>query len=361
MIVITAIAATIIIQISGDKSYLPYADKRIVNDVTKLNPIRVAQVVRPRSVEEISSAILNSKGPISIGGGRYSQGGQTAYQDSLHIDMRAFNKVLQLDKENKQITVQTGITWRDLQEHIDPHDLSVKIMQTYANFTVGGSLSVNVHGRYIGEGPLIHSVESIKLVLANGESVIANRNQNKELFHAAIGGYGGIGVIVEATLSLADNTKIQRSTEVMSIENYKQHFFSKVRDNDQVVFHNGDIYPPNYEKVRDVTWHISDSALTHEDRLIAKNTEYKWGPKFAEFVSNYKIGKTIREYILDPVYYSFDRVVWRNWKPAMMYASLSPKNATKKPMYYENTLFRLRCLMNLFLKCGMFFKSMKQI
>lgn len=44
--------------------------------------------------------------------------------------------------------------WRDLQDHLDPHDLSVRTMQSYANFSVGGSVSVNVHGRYVGHGPI---------------------------------------------------------------------------------------------------------------------------------------------------------------------------------------------------------------
>jgi FAD/FMN-containing dehydrogenase len=83
-------------------------------------------------------------------------------------------------------------------------------MQTYANFTVGGSLSVNAHGRYMGEGPLAHSVESLRLILADGNLVEASPTQNPELFYAAIGGYGGIGVIAEATLLLADNIKIER-------------------------------------------------------------------------------------------------------------------------------------------------------
>ncbi len=330
MIIITAIAATIVIQISGDPNYQAYTDELIVNDVTRLNPIRVNSVVRPTTINEISSAIVNSQGPISIGGGRYSQGGQTAYQDSLHIDMRNFNQVLNFDENNKQLTVQAGITWRDIQEYIDPKNLSVKIMQTYANFTVGGSLSVNVHGRYIGEGPLVHSVISLKMVLADGKIVTANRNQNQELFYAAIGGYGGIGVIAEATLMLADNTKIERSTKVMPIEEYKQHFFSEVRENKQVIFHNGDIYPPNYEKVRDVTWHISDNELTQHDRLISTDAEYKWGPKFAELVANYKIGKSVRQYILDPVYYSFDRVAWRNWEASYDVRELEPSKRNKK-------------------------------
>ena len=67
--------------------------------------------------------------------------------------------------------MQAGIRWCDIQRFVDPHDLSVKIMQTYANFTVGGSLSVNVHGRYVGLGPLILSVRAIALVLATASVV----------------------------------------------------------------------------------------------------------------------------------------------------------------------------------------------
>ena len=68
---------------------------------------------------------------------------------------------------NRTIRVQAGIRWCDIQRFIDPHDLAIRIMQTYANFTVGGSLSVNSHGRYMGQGPLILSVRAISLK-ANG-------------------------------------------------------------------------------------------------------------------------------------------------------------------------------------------------
>ena len=91
----------------------------IVNDITQLNPIEVTRVVQPTSIKEIVEAIKSSSGPISIGGGRFSQGGQIAYPDSIHLDMRAFNKILAFDATKKQVTVQSGITWRDLQEVID--------------------------------------------------------------------------------------------------------------------------------------------------------------------------------------------------------------------------------------------------
>jgi len=95
-------------------------------------------------------------------------GGQTATEGALFINMRQFDRILSFAPAEKTITVQAGIRWRQIQEHIDPANLSVKIMQSYANFTVGGSLSVNAHGRYVGLGPIILSVRSLKVVLADG-------------------------------------------------------------------------------------------------------------------------------------------------------------------------------------------------
>src|SRR5215510_15534180 len=117
-----------------------------INDITQLNPIQVSQVITPTTIPEIVAAVKSHAGPVSIGGGRYSMGGQTGTLGALQIDMRKFNQVLAFDSIHKIITVQPGIRWRDIQRRIDPANLSVKIMQTYADFTVGGSMSVNSHG-----------------------------------------------------------------------------------------------------------------------------------------------------------------------------------------------------------------------
>jgi len=140
----------------------------------------------PTTIGEVVDAVRSHPGPVSIGGGRFSQGGQTATERALQIDMRRFDDVLAFSKERKEITVQAGITWRKIQDYIDPYDLSVRIMQTYANFTVGGSL-VTVHGRYVGQGRLVRSVRSIRLVLADGTLVEASPTKNPEIFYGAIG------------------------------------------------------------------------------------------------------------------------------------------------------------------------------
>ena len=302
------------------------APPAIVNDVTQLNPIPVAEVITPTTIDEIVVAVRSHAGPISIGGGRYSMGGQTATPGGLQIDMRAFNRVVAFDSIQKTITVQPGIRWRDVQRRIDPANLSVKIMQTYADFTVGGSMSVNVHGRYIGLGPLALSVRSFKIVLADGSLVEASRTVHPEIFYGAIGGYGALGVIVEATLDLADNVRVKRHNVRLPITEYYTYFKQHVRDSAGVVFHNGDIYPPNYERVNAVTWSETDDPVTVPDRLIPTGKPYRLDRFVYSVMSEWPFGKGIREHVIDPFLFRGSPVEWRNYEASYDVRELEPSS-----------------------------------
>lgn len=330
MVLLLALATTVVIQSSGDGDFEYAPPDTLVNDITELNPMSVAETLRPASIEEVVAALEQSTGPVSIGGGRYSQGGQIAYPDSLHLDMRALDDVVSLDVKERRITVQAGITWREIQEHIDPHDLAVKIMQSYANFTVGGSLSVNVHGRYIGEGPLVRSVESIKLVTADGTPVTATPAENADVFYGAIGGYGGLGVIVEATLALEPNERVERRVTVLPVDAYAEHFRANVRDNADIVFHNADLYPPAYGIARDVSWHRTDAPVTVEARLIPADGEYVWQPRIADWVADSDLGKWLRRRVVDPLLYRSERVAWRNYEASYDVAELEPADRSER-------------------------------
>ncbi|MBT8326787.1 MAG: FAD-dependent oxidoreductase, partial [Bacteroidia bacterium] len=316
----------ILIKVSGDNNFNKTLRNKRVNDVTQLNSIQVASEVQPNSNEEIIEAIKSSNGPISIGGGRFSMGGQIGFQNSLHLDMRQFNKVLNLDRKKKQVTVQPGIVWRDLQKVIDKENLSIKIMQTYANFTVGGSISVNCHGRYIGHGPIISSVLQLKIVTASGELITASRTENEDVFKAAIGGYGGIGVIVEATLQLVDNVKVERQTQLVNVSYYNQFFSNHIRNDTDVIFQNGDLYPPNYDIVNNVSWIVSDKELTDTTRVTPEGLNYRLESNLVEMVSWSNFGKWVRRKFIDPAIYRKKKIVWRNKEASYDVAELEPKS-----------------------------------
>jgi FAD/FMN-containing dehydrogenase/uncharacterized membrane protein YhaH (DUF805 family) len=300
------------------------AKDTLINDVTGLNPIEVASTIRPQSVAEVQKAITNSKGPISIGGGRFSMGGQISSPGSLHLDMRGLKQVLAFSPAERWIRVQAGIRWCDIQRFLDPHDLSVKIMQTYANLTVGGSLNVNAHGRYIGQGPAILSVRSIAVVLADGSLQHASRTENSELFFGVIGGYGGLGVIVEAELDVVPNTRVALVTKKMSAREYLRFFRENVRDTGKSVFHNADLYPPLYTRVLAQTWEETDKPVTQTNRLMALRSSFPLERYFMWAVAETPLGKWRREFIIDPLLFFRQKVHWRNYEAGYDVAELEP-------------------------------------
>src|SRR5262249_31029309 len=83
----------------------PMMQSLIVNDVTGLNPVAVWAINKPTSVNEVVEAIRRFDGPVSVGGGRFSMGGQTASPGSLHLDMLAMNRVITFSPIDKTIRV----------------------------------------------------------------------------------------------------------------------------------------------------------------------------------------------------------------------------------------------------------------
>lgn len=304
----------------------------IVNDVTRLNPVRVRALATPTSVEEVQDAVRHAQGPISVGGGHFSMGGQTASPGSLHLDMRRLNTILAFNPVERTIRVQSGVRWCDIQRFVDPHDLSVKIMQTYANFTVGGSLSVNVHGRYIGLGPLILSARAIRLVVADGSLVDATPTQNSEVFYGAIGGYGGLGVIVDAELELATNSRVRREHACMSTRDYARWFRERIRNAPDAVFHNADLYPPYYTQARAVTWRETPDAATVGTRLQPMRRRFPLHHYFYWALTETPTGKWRRQRLIDPVVYLSRPVHWRNYEAGYDVAELEP--ASRKRTTY---------------------------
>ncbi|CEG55931.1 FAD-binding oxidoreductase [Legionella fallonii] len=309
-----------------------FATDLIVNDITLINPIKVKEIVFPKSANEVSQLIKKHNAPISIGGGRFSQGGQIATDNTLFIDMRHMNHIVSLDKENHLITVESGITWREIQELIDKYDLSLKIMQSFSNFTVGGSLSVNAHGRYVNEGAIIRSVDSIKMVLADGEILTASRKEHSDIFFGAIGGYGGLGVIVEATLSLTDNTPIERIAKRMKLSSYKDYFLQNIRYSHNAIFHNADLYPPNFEYINAITWVKTNKPVTIKERLAPQQRPLPYQEFLLNWISDTKSGKYFRQIIYDRYANLRSIVEWRNYEASYDVNSIEP--ASRKTSTY---------------------------
>lgn len=301
------------------------ATKLIIGNVTEIYSVEVESVNAPTSVDEVSKAISGYPGKISIGGGRYSMGGQVAVKDGLHIDLRKLSNLIWFKPSEHAVRVQSGMRWRDLQDIIDPYNLSIKTMQSYSNFTVGGSLSVNAHGRYVGNGPIINSVKAISLVLANGSIAEATPLINPELFKSAIGGYGAVGVIVEVELELVRNVKMERIIQKVELEKYPDFFNEKIKKDSFSIMHNADLLPPNFEEPIAITWRETNKPVTEEVRLTPRNQYYGLEQNVVWSLTELPGSETLRKDIIAPWENSKKIVKWRNHEASLDVAELAPR------------------------------------
>ena len=215
-------------------------EDNIMTDVGRLMPTKIKQVVKGQEENSLIDTVMDANEQdlkLSIAGKRHSQGGHTYYPDGVVLDMTDYNKILHVDPERMTIHVQSGATWDDVQRAVNPYGLAVKVMQSQNIFTIGGSLSVNVHGRDIRHGSLIETVNWFRLLKPDGTVVKVSRTENSEYFPLVIGGYGLFGVILDVELQLAEDELYKTRTKEMSFKEYTGYFNNHVLADEGVKMH----------------------------------------------------------------------------------------------------------------------------
>lgn len=211
-----------------------------VDDASRMNRTQVAEIWRApadlATAETELRAILHratrENKKVAIAGARHSMGGQTIWPDGIALDMLPLNH-LALDEERDVLRVGAGARWAEIIPYLDARGRSVAIMQSNNNFTVGGSLSVNCHGWQHDQPPIASTVESIRVMTADGQVVTCNRQENAELFSLVLGGFGLFGVILEVELRVVPNARYQPRLELVKVDQYVSRFDERVsRHND---------------------------------------------------------------------------------------------------------------------------------
>jgi FAD/FMN-containing dehydrogenase len=134
-------------------------------------------VVRPGSIEELQVAVrIAARARLAIftrgGGASYTDAYLPTRRNSLLIDMRALDRVLEINETDGYVTVEAGITWAALKAALDPHGLRTPFFGPFSGYaaTVGGSLSQHSvsHGS-AAHGISAQSVVSLDVVTASGD------------------------------------------------------------------------------------------------------------------------------------------------------------------------------------------------
>ena len=240
-----------------------------VNDSSGLNRTEVFAVEWIRTEADVRRALEKARGlgiKVSVAGRQHSQGGQSLGKGNLILDVKGFNG-MSFDPKTGLLTAGSGATWAQIQKYLDPLGRAVKVMQSDNIFTVGGTLSVNAHGWQIRSGPVASTVRDFRLMLPSGEIKICSRTQNRDLFRAALGGYGLIGVILDARIETQANALYTLKSWKFPAAEFIDRFQRHVDANPAAQLAYGRLSIDNGHMLTEASLHVYETASAQPDPL----------------------------------------------------------------------------------------------
>ena len=180
-----------------DSSFMPAAPPQAV-----AYPLDTAEVRRV-----VEAAAAHRVPIIPYGTGTSAEGHISAVQGGICVDLSRMNRVLRVSSEDMDVTVEAGVTRKQLNRHLRDSGLFFPI-DPGADASLGGMASTRASGtNTVRYGTMRDNVLSLRVVLPNGDDIQTARRARKsasglDLTALFVGAGGTLGVVTEVTLRL---------------------------------------------------------------------------------------------------------------------------------------------------------------
>ena len=175
-------------------------------DAWGMNTSSKSPVIRPRSVDELRTALMQARKHGSCAGLRgagCSYGDASLNSDGLVLDFTGMREILAFDPETGVLDAEPGVTIEQVWRHALPHGWWPPVVPGTMYPTLGGCAAMNIHGKNnFQAGTIGRHIREFDLILADGSMRTCSRDLEPELFRAAIGGFGMLGVFTRISLQL---------------------------------------------------------------------------------------------------------------------------------------------------------------
>ncbi len=166
----------------------------------------VSYVYRPSTIDELRRVFVAARqSGLTVGfQGRGNSYGDAALNgENILVDLRRMRRILDWDPQQGIIRVEPGVTLKQLWQYVIEDGWWPPVATGTMNITIGGGAAMNVHGKNAWKvGPIGEHILAFDLLLPSGEIITCSRDENSDIFFAAIGGFGMLGCFVSITLKM---------------------------------------------------------------------------------------------------------------------------------------------------------------
>lgn len=169
-------------------------------------------VVFPGSTGEVSQVLVVANElripVIPVGGGAGTCGGTVPVYGGIHLDLKRFNRIYEIDHSSMTVRVQAGVIGIDLEEEVNRHGYTTGHTPTSLRASnVGGFIATRSGGSMSSlYGKIEDLTLGLEIVLPDGSVVstkaVPRHSVGPDLRELFVGSEGTLGVITEATLRL---------------------------------------------------------------------------------------------------------------------------------------------------------------
>ncbi|MCD4808011.1 MAG: FAD-binding oxidoreductase [Methanococcoides sp.] len=170
-------------------------------------------VVRPATTEQVADVVkladMSNTPVVARGAGSGLCGGAVPVKGGIVLDMSSMDRILDIDIDNLQITVESGVVHEKLNKALEPYGFFFPPDPgSTAMCTIGGLMANNGSGmRCVKYGTTRNYVLDLEVVMADGRIVHTGSKTLKtasgyDLTDLMVGSEGTLGIITKAVLKV---------------------------------------------------------------------------------------------------------------------------------------------------------------
>lgn len=248
-----------------DGRYL-WLEGRVVNSIFR-NWVRFVtykpkKFIQPTSEQEIIDLIKKNKHIRTFGAGHSFNTGVVSDEVLVSLDKYKGEIPEKTNVSEGRVAFRGGTRIRETTKHLlERYGLAYKALPSHDAQSIAGIISTDVHGTGKDWGFVSELVHSIRLIDGNGD--IHELNPEDELFKAAIGGIGSVGIISEVTVNARGKYNVEQKVEISDIEAVEEDFEKLFESNEHLSFY----FFPFTDVCQINTWNETDKGKSYQNEL----------------------------------------------------------------------------------------------
>ena len=220
---------SIVVTTEEDGSTVQHEDTVLTN-WSGTRTARVRHTREPESLAQLERMVARAHREghrIRPSGSHLSPNG-ISFQPKGMLSMGLMDRVLHVNHDKQQVTVEAGIRVQDLADQLAPHGLTLQNYASIREQQVGGFTQVSAHGTGARIPPVDMQIRAMSLVTpAEGSIKLTPADGDK--FEMAKVGLGALGVVSSVTLQCVPRHRLVERTFVATRAEVKTHHAAWLR------------------------------------------------------------------------------------------------------------------------------------